>query len=158
MEVVLPSAELGVEVVPGLWPTGEQRGLVFVGNATDFDQAIEKGDRVGVVARAAVQTRVCGVCRAEDSEAWVVEPDARGCKACGAQVRMAGLSCRQCGADRGLVAQKRYAGCAACGHSRLEARRSKPPAVDGGSQALVAAERPVAGHGGHDQEADLPHR
>jgi hypothetical protein len=54
-----------------------------------------------------------------------VEPDARGCKACGAHVRMAGLSCRQCGADRGLVAQKRCAGCAACGHSRLEARRQE---------------------------------
>ncbi len=54
VEVVLPSAELGVEVVPGLWPTGEKKGLVFVGNATDFDQAIEKGDRVGIVARAAV--------------------------------------------------------------------------------------------------------
>jgi hypothetical protein len=87
VEVVLPSPGLEVEVVPGLWPTGAVEGLVFVGNATDFDQCLEKGDRVGGVARAAVQTRVCGTCRAEDSEAWVIEPGQAGCKSCGAHVK-----------------------------------------------------------------------
>jgi ribosomal protein L40E len=83
VEVVLASAGLGVEVVPGLWQTGSVEGLVFVGNATDFDQSLEKGDRVGMVARAAVQTRVCRSCGAEDSDAWVVPPGATGCRACG---------------------------------------------------------------------------
>ena len=98
VEVVSPSPGLEVEVAPGLWPTGAVEGLVFVGNATDFDQCLEKGDRVGGVARAAVQTRVCGTCRAEDSEAWVIEPGQAGCKSCGAHVKKVALNCRQCGA------------------------------------------------------------
>ena len=124
VEVVLPSPGLAVEVVPGLWSTGSVEGLVFVGNATDFDQCLEKGDRVGGVARAAVQTRVCGECRAEDSEAWVVAPGQAGCKSCGAHVKKVALNCRQCGAAGAQVSLMQYAGCGSCAApSRSETRR-----------------------------------
>ena len=101
-----------MDIATGLWPTGLSEGLVFVANTTEFDQHIDSGARLGAVARAAVQTRLCIACGAEDTEAWETQAGAQGCALCGAAQPASKSSCKQCGADftihshRGMRAAK----------------------------------------------------
>ena len=113
-EVVLQSQEGPTDVAPGLWSTGQDEGLVFVANTTAFDQVVEDGAAVAVVAPAAVQTRVCQACGAEDTEAWPEEPGAPRCTTCGGLRPGGASSCRQCGAGPERSKVLGYAGCQEC--------------------------------------------
>ena len=55
-EVVLPLVG-GPEVIPGLWETGSQEGMVFVANPDGADVELFRGDRLGALVPAAAQTR-----------------------------------------------------------------------------------------------------
>ena len=68
VEAVMASRDSAAEVAPGLWATGAAEGLVFVGNTTNFDMALDPGSRLGVVVAGAAQTRHCWACGADDSE------------------------------------------------------------------------------------------
>jgi len=57
VEAVMASKTAAAEVVPGLWTVGADSGLVFVGNASEFDVALEQGDRIGILVAGAAQTR-----------------------------------------------------------------------------------------------------
>ena len=97
-EVVVQLAGSAFEVAPGLWDTGGLEGLVFVANMGVLDVSIACGDAVAQVAVAAVQTRLCSICGAEDTDAWELSEEDKACKDCGV-VQGAGPSwCRQCGA------------------------------------------------------------
>ena len=126
-EVVFQAEGAPVDIATGLWPTGVSEGLVFVANTTEFDQHIDSGARLGAVARAAVQTRLCMACGAEDTEAWATQAGAEGCALCGAAQPAGKSSCRQCGAGPDQVEVLRYAGCTVCTGTRV--RRARQGAV-----------------------------
>jgi len=82
LEFVLQAFGSETDVAPGLWTSGAKEGMVFVANTTEFDQVILEGSALGVVAAAAVQTRRCRTCRAEDTEAWPDNAKSAVCKVC----------------------------------------------------------------------------
>ena len=122
-EVVLQGLGAPTDVAPGLWTTGQDEGLVFVANTTAFDQEVEPGATVGVVARAAVQTRVCGACGAEDTEAWPEDQASKACEACKGPKPGGRSSCRQCGAGPDKCKVLTYAGCKACEPEEAEKKK-----------------------------------
>ena len=63
------------------------------------------------VALAAVQTRLCSICGAEDTDAWELSEDDKACKDCGV---VQGAWCRQCGAMAEAVGCLSYSGCPSC--------------------------------------------
>eukprot|EP00959_Pyramimonas_sp_CCMP1952_P373353 7818807-Pyramimonas_sp.AAC.1 len=60
-EIVVPLAGRP-EVVPGLWDTGGQEGMVFIANPTGADVPISEGECVAGIIPAGVQTRTCTAC------------------------------------------------------------------------------------------------
>ena len=69
-EVVVPLAGRP-EVVPGLWDSGGQEGMVFVANPTGPDVEIQQGDVVAGVVPAGVQTRTCTACGHVDTDGFL---------------------------------------------------------------------------------------
>ena len=55
----MASRDAAAEVAPELWATGAAEGLVFVGNPTNFDMALDPGSRLGIVVAGTAQTRHC---------------------------------------------------------------------------------------------------
>ena len=138
VEAVMASRDAAAEVAPGLWATGAAEGLVFVGNPTNFDMALDPGSRLGIVVAGAAQTRHCWACGADDSEMVWGNRRGKECSSCRADAPMMPLECRQCGAGPGEVEVRGYSGCASCQGgpmSRCEARQ----------QAVLALSKPDAG-------------
>jgi hypothetical protein len=136
VEAVMASRDSAAEVAPGLWATGAAEGLVFVGNPTNFDMALDPGSRLGVVVAGAAQTRHCWACGADDSEMIWESRAGKECGSCQAHAELVPLECRQCGAGPGNMEVRGYSGCANCQGrptSRLEARQ----------QASMALARPL---------------
>ena len=79
-EVVLPLVG-GPEVIPGLWETGGQEGMVFVANPDGADVELRRGDRLGAIVPAAAQTTSCSLCGFVDTDAFV--NDLTMCDTCG---------------------------------------------------------------------------
>ena len=127
-EVVLQLAGSTFEVATGLWDTGGLEGLVVVSNVGVLDVTVASGDAVAQVAPAAVQTRMCSACGAEDTDAWELSAYDKACKDCGVVQGVGVSACRQCGAGAKAVGCFSYAGCPSCrpevkGGPRLEAVR-----------------------------------
>ena len=94
LEIILQPERACTDVAPGMWEPGPTEGLVFVANTTEFDQRVEKGATVDVVAEAAVQTRVCQACGAEDMDAWPAKPGDQRCEGCHGLHEGGSTSCR----------------------------------------------------------------
>ena len=117
-EVVLQQDEACTDVAPGVWEPGMREGLVFVANTTNFDQRVETGAIVGVVAEAGVQTRWCTACGAADTEAWPHVVGSRKCDSCNGLRGGGKSSCRQCGARPEFTQAMAYTNCSECrGHA-----------------------------------------
>ena len=71
-----------LQVVPGIWETGQEVGSVLVVNEGCADFYIALGDAVGLVVPVAMQTRECPRCGCFDTDAWVLE-SGDPCKSCG---------------------------------------------------------------------------
>ena len=126
-EVVLQLADRPFDVAPGLWDTGGLEGLVFVANTGGVDVSIEGGDPVAQVALASVQTRLCSICGAEDTDAWELSEGDESCKECGVVQGAGPALCRMCGAAAKDVGCLSYAGCAACRPEIKDGDRWKRP-------------------------------
>merc|ERR1711994_94264 len=138
-EVVLQLAGSPFEVAPGLWDTGGLEGLVFVANVGVMDVTIASGDAVAQVALAEVQTRLCSICGAEDTDAWELSEDDKACKDCGV-VQGAGSSwCRQCGAMAEAVGCLSYSGCPSCRPEMKEDQCWRRPGVGEVSSSAPSA-------------------
>eukprot|EP00435_Cladocopium_sp_Y103_P053296 s165_g17.t1 len=70
VEVVLPLAETGLEVVPGLWSADQAEGLVYV-TPKEQEIFISEGDEIGVVTGAIAEQQFCRSCGHFDAAAWV---------------------------------------------------------------------------------------
>ena len=114
--------DIELDVVPGLWGSGDRLGMVFVCNLSELDVELERGKPVAAVVKVAAQTRVCMACKQLDSEAWEIDATSKWCH-CGA-ARAGGTSaCRACGGPTKAFA---YQGCEDCGH---EAQKVKAGSV-----------------------------
>merc|ERR1712026_473287 len=135
----LQAAGAVTDVAPGMWVSGAKEGLVFVANTTEFDQVVEAGTTLGVVAMAGVQTRVCEDCGMVDTDAWPSGPQERRCKACGVLLAGGSSQCRGCGAGPERSRVLGYAGCEACGTKGRDSRDGSRRPTAAQSSGLVAA-------------------
>jgi hypothetical protein len=103
-----------LQVVPGIWETGQELGSVLVVNEGCSDFYIALGDAVGLVVPVAMQTRECPRCGCFDTDAWVLE-SGDSCKSCGRPLPGGPSICRACGKDEVNVLH--YSGCQDCAPS-----------------------------------------
>ena len=105
--------------------------MVFVVNPDGADVELMRGDRLGALAPAATQTRVCSLCSFVDTDAFV--SDLAMCETFGTLLPTGLPPCRQCGAGPEDVAVHRCAGCADC-KSRARQASTASGLADEGSQ------------------------
>jgi hypothetical protein len=103
-----------LQVVPGIWQTGQEVGSVLVINDSCTDQHIALGDAVGAVVPVALQTRECPQCGCFDTDAWVLE-SGDSCQKCGRPTAGGPSACRACGSAEVNVLH--YSGCQDCAPS-----------------------------------------
>ena len=126
--VVLPCTDNPVEAVPGIWGTGDERGIVCVIGIDEFDTTLEPGTKVAEVHPAAIQTRICQGCGCQDTDAWVKTKDEPKCGTCGSGKVGGASACRQCGADTAYCGVLGYSGCSECRpEKKLRGRVRKGP-------------------------------
>ena len=101
--VVLQSTDSPVEVVPGIWGTGDEQGVVCVVAENEFDTSLEPGTKIAELHSASIQTRVCQSCGCQDTDAWVNSKKDKKCSGCGMSKVGGPTACRQCGATAQLV-------------------------------------------------------
>ena len=129
-QIVLPAADSPVEVVPGIWGTGDEQGIVCVVGNDEFDTALEPGTKVAEILPAAVQTRVCQHCWCVDTDGWITSGPSPTCTDCGAALVKGPMPCAQCGADEKEGFAMSYAGCATCKpERRMPSRIRRGPGV-----------------------------
>ena len=133
--VVLPADDAPVEVVPGIWGTGDEQGMVCVVGTDEFDTVLEPGTKVAELHVATLQTRVCEDCGFQDTDAWVSTSDDPKCNHCGCGVVRGPSKCRHCGASAESCAVLSYAGCQEC---RPERKLRKGKIRRGPASSLVA--------------------
>ena len=117
-------------------------GLVCVANVGVLDVTIASGDAVAQVALAAVQTRMCSICGAEDTDAWELSADDKACKDCGAAQGAGASRCRQCGASAEAVGCLSYSGCPSCRPEVKEDQGWRLSGVDGQEPSAPGAPAP----------------
>ena len=105
--------------------------MFFVASVGVIDVTIASGDAVAQVAAAAVQTRLCSVCGAEDTDAWELSTDDNACKDCGGAQGAGPSACRLCSAGPEAVGCLSYAGCPSCRPEVKESRNWRRYGTDG---------------------------
>ena len=69
--VVMPLANAEIEPVPGTWGHDAEEGIILITNLGQEDKVLRFGAPVAGLHRAAVQTRVCETCGAQDHDAML---------------------------------------------------------------------------------------
>ena len=111
-------------------------------NVGVLDVTIASGDAVAQVALAAVQTRMCSICGAEDTDAWELSADDKACKDCGVVQGAGPSACRQCGAGAEAVGCLSYSGCPSCRPEVKEDQGWRLSGVDGQEPSAPGAPAP----------------
>ena len=91
-----------------------QQGIICVVNKSEFEAHIEPGSKVAEVVPAALQTRVCQNCGAQDTDAVPLDDSKPKCAGCGVQIVEGVSPCTQCGAGADESCLLSYAGCTGC--------------------------------------------